>query len=72
MRYQIKPSSTPDWWVATDTENLVVVRFERGYFNETQIVTLLDESLIKPMALPRILREMGDWLATHHADKLFR
>ena len=42
MKYIIQPSETPDWWTATDTENLVVIRFRAHYFNETQIVTLLD------------------------------
>ena len=40
-------------------------------FNETQKVSLIDEDAVNPMALPRIMREMGDWLAAHHIDKVF-
>ena len=71
MKYIIQRSETPDWWTATATEHLVVIRFRAHYFNETQIVTLLDESKLNPLHLPRIMREMGDWLAAHHADKVF-
>jgi hypothetical protein len=71
MRYVIKESETPGWWVATDTENLVVIKFQEHRFNETQQVTLLEESNVKAMAIARIMREMGDWLAAHHSEKVF-
>lgn len=71
MKYVIKESETPGWWVVTDTDNLVVVRFKEHEFNETQKVTVLKESTITPMALPRIMREIGDWIAAHHMDKVF-
>ena len=61
MKYIIKESETPGWWVVTDTDNLVVIRFKEHEFNETQEVTLLEESAVSPMAIPRIMREMGDW-----------
>lgn len=71
MRYKLTESETPGWWVVTDVENLVVLRFKEHEFNETQKVSILDESRINPMALPRIMREIGDWLAAHHIDKIF-
>ena len=71
MKYKLEKSETPGWFVVTDTENLVVIRFKEHEFNETQKVTLIDEDAVNLMALPRIMREMGDWLAAHHIDKVF-
>lgn len=78
-KYIIQKSSTqPNGWVLSDTENLIVIRFEDGKFNETQNVVILDDS--KLQALPRgvmateaakIMQTMGDWAARHHGSKLF-
>lgn len=70
MRYTLQESDTPGWWVATDTEYLIVARFRVGDFNSSQQITLIDESLINPATLPRLLRELGDWLAATHPDKI--
>lgn len=71
MKYRLNESETPGWWVLTDIENMVVIRFREHEFNETQKVSLLDESRVNPMALPRIMREMGDWIAQNHMEKVF-
>lgn len=72
-RFKLEPCSEKEgWWVLTDTENLVVIRFEQHKFNETQQVTLLNEADF--MSLPgspatriaTVMREMGDWIARHH------
>ena len=60
-----------NWWVLTDTENLVVVRFQEGKFNETQKITDLEgndtfTSMDEVMMKIRIMREMSDWLAINH------
>lgn len=71
MKYLLQESETPGWWVFTDTENKIVIRFKEHRFNETQEVTMLDESLVNPMSVARIMREMGDWIGRHHYDKVF-
>ena len=71
MRYVIKESKEPDWWVVTDTENLVVLKFQEHKFNETQMVTMLEDCQLSALQLARIMREMGDWLAAHHSEKVF-
>lgn len=38
MKYTIQESKDPGWWVVTDTENLVVLKFQEHKFNETQMV----------------------------------
>ena len=56
----------------TDTENLIVVRFEQHKFNETQKVSVLSDSRFNPMtsetvsSLAKIMREMADWLRSNH------
>lgn len=59
-----KSKETLGWWVLTDTDNLVVIRFEEHKYNETQKVYLLKESemISSPdieAKLARIMREMG-------------
>lgn len=55
------------WLRVTDTLNGVSVRFEEHHFNDSQVVEYEDEERIKrlpnmPMALARIMREIGDWV----------
>ena len=71
MKYLLQESETPGWWVFTDTENKVVIRFKEHEFNDTQEVTVLEDGDINPLSAARIMREMGDWLAAHHIDKVF-
>ena len=75
MRFKLERSKdTAGWWVLTDTQNLVVIRFEENKFNETQKVSLLDDAMeAKPDAtrLAKIMSEMGDWMAKHHGSICF-
>lgn len=67
-----KSDKRPLGWVLTDTENLIVCRFTEGRFNDTQQITLLedaDPSLA--LAMPRIMREMSEWLAENHYEIVF-
>ena len=43
MKYTIQESKDPGWWVVTDTENLVVLKFQEHQFNGTQKVTMLED-----------------------------
>ena len=71
-RFRLEKSThQKNWWVLTDIENLVVIRFKEHQYNETQKISLLDESklndnkeLVSIMA--RIMREMGDYIASNH------
>lgn len=78
MKYKLEKSTQHTYcWVLTDTDNLVVIVFEEHKFNETQKVTLLDESeLIKEpdraSKIAKIVREMGDYLAKHHGGVAFK
>ena len=64
-----KSTNQPGWWVCTDTENNIVCRFQEHRFNDTQKFTMLDD-IEQPdvMALARIMREFGDWLAVNHKE----
>jgi len=70
-RFILQASTTKRWWVATDTENGIVIRFEDHKFNDTQKVTLLDDAVQDPMVLARAMREIGDWLRDNHYGKVF-
>lgn len=65
-----KSQDLPGWWVLTDTENLVVIKFKKHEFNETQKITHLDndQEVIRRLGaqgIARVLREMGDYMFTH-------
>ena len=65
-----KSQDRPGWWVLTDAENLVVLKFKEHEFNESQQVTFIDEdkSVIEKLGaqgIAQILREMGDYMFTH-------
>lgn len=65
-----KSQDLPGWWVLTDTENLVVLKFKEHEYNESQQVTFLDEdkSVIEKLGaqgIAQVLREMGDYMFTH-------
>lgn len=71
MKYHLQKSETPGWWVFTDTENRIVIRFLEHKFNETQEVTALDDENTNPLMVARVMREMGDWIVYHHSDIVF-
>ena len=65
-----KSQDLPGWWVLTDTENLVVIKFKEHEFNETQKITHIDndQDVIRRLGaqgIARVLREMGDYMFSH-------
>lgn len=71
-RYLLQHSqSQPDGWVCTDTENGIVCRFTEHRFNDTQKMTFLEDvENPDPLAIARLMREMGDWLGENHREIL--
>lgn len=73
-RFLLQESTRHGWWVLTDTENDIVIRFKKGFFNETQNVTFLDEHLEKKhtaVEIAHIMRLMGDYMVRYHSDICF-
>lgn len=70
-RFKLEKSKEKEgWYVLTDTETLVVIKFKKHEFNETQNITHLDndQEVIRklgPQGIARVLREMGDYMFTH-------
>ena len=68
-RFRLDKSTEQDgWYVLTDTENMIVYRFQEHRFNETQRVTFLDETIHnrrEAHEIARMLREAGDYLFSH-------
>lgn len=76
-RFKLEESkSLPGWWVLTDTVNLVVIRFEKHKYSETQKITWLDKSVIFHGLTPaevsskaaKILREMAEYMQNYHCN----
>lgn len=74
-RFSLTPSSEhPDWWVLADTENNIVIRWQEHHFNDTQKISVLNDTEITEHTandLACILREMGDYIARHHGGIAF-
>lgn len=68
----------PGWWILTDIENEVVVKFKDKDFNGTQKVTPLNDDSITlervggAHGLSRVMREIGNYMARYHGDIAFK
>nr|DAS68904.1 MAG TPA: hypothetical protein [Caudoviricetes sp.] len=73
-RYLLQTSTEREnWLVATDTIAGIVVKFEKGKFNETQKVTLLDNVKYNHYTatdLAVAIRNLTDWLVANHSEVL--
>lgn len=74
QRFILQPSQEPGFWVATDTEHGLVVKFKEHQFNETHHPTLLNgeafHSASEALKYAHYLSELGDWLMANHRDKV--
>ena len=72
-RFILQPSQEKGFWVATDTEHGIVVKFKEHQFNETQQTTLLNGDTFKTaeeaLAVATYMREIADWLRDNHYTK---
>ncbi len=70
-RFKLEHSQDlPNWWVLTDIENLIVCKFKEHEFNETQRITILDDSKFANNSncaneIAHIMAEMGDYMLSH-------
>ena len=72
-RFILQPSQDQGFWVATDTDNGIVIKFREHQFNETQQTTLLNGDTFKTaeeaLAVATYMREIADWLRENHYSK---
>ena len=67
-RFVLQPSKEmQDGWVATDTENGIVLRFENHKLEQTMRCT----PLLTDGREPTAIRELLDWLKEEHKEKVF-
>lgn len=60
----------PNWFVVTDTAEMFVVRFEKGKYNETVIITPLNDNVSSALQSATSLREIGEYLVKYHPEVL--
>lgn len=60
----------PNWFVVTDTAEMFVVSFEKGKFNETVIITPLNDNVSSVLQSATSLREIGEYLVKYHPEVL--
>lgn len=72
-RYILQQSvENPLWWVLTDTQLGIVLRFKEGEFNDSQKVTFLNDiEKPDPVEIAKAMNAMGDWIDEHHYELLF-
>ncbi len=56
-------------WVCMHPEKKIFIEWEDRKFNETQKCVYKDANL-SPLVVARIMREIGDYLAQHHREKI--
>ncbi len=69
-RFKLEKSQDPGWWVLTDTENLIVCKFKEHEFNESQHISILEDSMFVDRTdcaskLAHIMMEIGDYMFSH-------
>jgi hypothetical protein len=73
-RYLLQKSKEQNnWYVATDTLAGIVVKFEKGKFNETQKATMLEDLNFHsdtPTRLATAMKDLTEWLINNHSDVL--
>ena len=73
-RYLLQKSAEREnWFVATDTIAGIVVKFEKGKFNETQKATMLEDLNFHrgtPTRLATAMKDLTEWLINNHSDVL--
>ena len=69
-RYDLRPSENDGWWVATDKENLFIVRFEAHRYNETAQILPIEEFPLDAQKVATMLREVAEWLMMYHKTLL--
>lgn len=73
-RYLLQKSKEQNnWYVATDTLAGIVVKFEKGKFNETQKATILEDLNFHsdtPTRLATAMKDLTEWLIENHSDVL--
>ena len=68
-RFSLQPSKEEGWYVLTDEQLLITLRFRAGDYNGSQNVKMIDESRVKdPMDIATSLRLMGDWMLKYHKE----
>lgn len=67
-KYTLQPGKNL-LWTCTDNESGLVITFREGLFNDSQIINIDNlKGVDSPMAIPRLLTGMTDWLAENHRN----
>lgn len=69
-RFVLQPSEEQGWWVVTDAETLLCLRFKEGEYNTSQKVTPINEHPANPLDGATSMRLMADWMRTNHPELL--
>lgn len=56
----------------TDTKWMMVCEFQEHLFNETQNYLDYGQLPVDPQKIATAMREMGDWLYSHHYAEIFQ
>lgn len=69
-RFMLQPCKKKGWWIVTDLETLVCIRFKEGDFQHTQKVTSIEEPTCGPLQTATSLRMIVEYLFKFHAELL--
>lgn len=67
--FKLMKSDYFNWWLVAHKESNIIIEFEQGDFNDSQRISELTP-ISNFMQVVRILREVGEWLAINHPNKI--
>lgn len=72
MRYEFTDHpSRQGWFRVTDTKWMMVCDFEAHRYNESQMFPDMGHLPVDPQKIAMAMRELGDWLFSHHYAEIF-
>ena len=72
MRYEFyNHPSREGWFRVMDTKWMLVCEFEAHKYNDTQQFPDMGHLPVDPQKIATAMRELGDWLFSHHYAEIF-
>lgn len=68
MSYILQESSEENYFIVTNEESGIVIKFKKKDFNNTQEITFLEDVKPDPLKIAKEMRKIGDFLVENHSD----
>lgn len=70
-KYSVEKSGDTQYdWIAVDLKYYMTIQWKQGSFDDSQKVTVIDQSLFDPKDAATIINGITAWLVINHKEKL--